>query len=133
MALRDILRADIFRVATLHLGFRSHGMEWSGASIKAAASALRALVERAPSEANNTDQETMAAVDSVMRLFYPSHQRWDDPHLHALLKEHAELLDSCSSEDAVPADVLQRAFRFGVELWIALAALESRSHRNGRH
>ncbi|HTR18817.1 MAG TPA: hypothetical protein VMH91_02445 [Candidatus Paceibacterota bacterium] len=126
------LRPDIFKEATLNLGFKDRNLEWSPEKVALCASTLRAIIEVAPDHADDTDKDLMGVVDGVMLKFYPHHQRWDDPRLQRFLLENATKLETVANDEPIEKEELERLFRFCEEMWIALASFDARRNASNR-
>jgi hypothetical protein len=117
---------DIFKDATLNIGFKDRGFEWSPEAITLCADALRTLSKIAPHQADNTDKSLMDVVDGVMLKFYPHHRRWDDPQLQKFVLENATRLEKVAKDEPIEKEALERLFRFCEEMWIALASFQAK-------
>jgi len=138
MALRAVLQSAIFKDATLNIGWRIDGiegvedMEWQSATILTCAASVRQLVVEAPTLAERTERDVLIAIDHVIRRFYPQHKLWYNPALLRLLEEKAALIEQASAKEPVEMPILESAFEFCEQMWIALAALEMKEHRESR-
>lgn len=138
MALRAVLQSAIFKDATLNIGWRIDGvegvedMEWQSDVILACSVSVRQLAAEAPKLAERTERDVLIAIDHVIRRFYPQHRLWYDPALLRLLEEKAALLEQASAKEPVGMPILESAFVFCEQMWIALAALEMKEHRESR-
>lgn len=129
MTLSEILSSEIFKNATLNLGFRSHDMEWDAGELMACATALKEVSANAAHLADQTEQGLMEVIDKVMRKFYPRHARWDDPRLLEFLNHNATMIESVAQDNLVASADMVKLFQFCEEMWIELVSYERRMAR----
>lgn len=130
MALAEYLNGDLFKKATLSLGFKTRNMEWAPDDLRACAAALRIVAENGMGLAEQTEKDLMAIVNRGMIRLYPDHEQWDDPQLRELLAERASLMERVADGKSVDRPSLESLFHFCEEMWVDLTSYERRTARN---
>lgn len=124
-----LLKSELFKTATLNLGFRSRNEEWVPDALRESAVALREIARLAPLHADAMDDKLINVVDSVMLSFYPHHVRWGDPELCEFLIQKAIMLETVADDKPVSRTELLALDEFCKEMWIALSAFEMKQVR----
>ncbi|MDB5238392.1 MAG: hypothetical protein JWM46_662 [Candidatus Kaiserbacteria bacterium] len=130
MALNDLLKAELFKTATLNLGFRSRNEDWEPSALRESAAALREIARLAPQHADAMSDKLTEVVDKVMLSFYPHHGRWTDPELCEFLIKKAEMLETVAGNKPVARPDLIALDEFCKEMWINLSAFEMKQIRD---